>query len=75
MVDLKQFAALQKASKDSFAKQKQIVKKVIAGHEVLCSTCQQRLYLITPEQCNSSSNQVSGIRCKAGCTDLQLDFI
>ncbi len=74
-IDLKQFAALQKASKNSFAKQKQIVKKVIAGQEVLCLTCQQPLYLLTPEQRKTSANENSGIRCKKGCTDIQLDFV
>ncbi len=74
MIDIKQFSVLQKASKDSFAKQKQIVKKVMAGQEVLCPTCKQPLYLLTPEQCTTSSGDISGIRCKKGCTELQLDF-
>jgi len=69
MIDIKQFASLQKASKDSFAKQKQTVKKVMAGQAVLCPQCQQPLCLYTPEQ-----EGVPGIRCKKGCTDLQLDF-
>ena len=75
MIDIKQFSALQKASKNSFVKQKQIVKKVMAGQEVLCSVCQQPLYLITPEQCTTSGSENSGIRCKKGCTDIQLDFV
>ena len=75
MVDIKQFAALQQASKNSFAKQKQLVKKVIAGQKVLCSECQQPLYLFTPEQCSEANSNSSGIRCKKGCTDLQLDFV
>lgn len=75
MIDIKQFAALQKASKNSFAKQKQIVKKVIAGKEVLCPTCQQPLYLVAPEHSSTLNSESSGIRCKKGCTDLQLDFI
>lgn len=75
MIDIKQFTALQKASKDSFAQQKQMMKKVMAGQEVLCSTCQKPLYLITPEHCSTASNEISGIRCKKGCTDLQLDFV
>lgn len=75
MVEINQFAALQKASKDSFAKQKQIVKKVIAGQEVLCPECQNPLFLLTPTQCNMAKNENPGIRCKKGCTDLQLDFV
>jgi len=70
MIDIKQFAALQKQSKNSFANQKQLLKRVMAGQTVLCSTCQQPLYLFTPE-----SGDTSGIRCKNGCTDIQLDFV
>lgn len=75
MIDLKQFSALQKASKSSFAKQKQIVKKVMAGQRVLCAICQQPLCLFTPEDCVATSCEKSGIRCKKGCTDIQLDFV
>jgi|GEM_PF-1141738 len=74
MINIKQFAELQKKSKKSFANQRQVMKKVIAGQEVLCPTCQQPLYLLTPEQCTTSNNKNSGIRCKKGCTDIQLDF-
>lgn len=75
MIDIKQFAALQKASKSSFANQKQLLKKVMSGQEVLCSTCQQPLFLLTPKQGTTTSNESSGIRCKKGCTDIQLDFV
>jgi len=68
-IDLKKFAALQKASKDSFFQQKKVVKKVIAGQVVYCPQCQQQLTLFTPEETG-----VSGIRCAKGCTDIQLDF-
>jgi hypothetical protein len=69
MIDIKQFSALEKSSKNSFVKQKQIMKKVMAGQTVLCSKCQQSLFLFTPGQ-----NEIPGIRCNKGCTDLQLDF-
>lgn len=84
MIDIKQFSELQKQSKNSFANQKQLMKKVMAGQTVLCSTCQQPLCLLTPKQGNTSSNasgkssensESSGIRCKKGCTDIQLDFV
>jgi len=75
MIDINQFAALQKASKNSFAKQKQMVKKVMAGQTVLCPECQQPLYLFTPENCATSNSEIPGVRCKKGCTDLQLDFV
>ncbi len=81
MIDIKQFAALQKQSKSSFANQRQLMKKVMAGQTVLCPTCQQPLYLLTPKQGHTSSNtsgensESSGIRCKKGCTDIQLDFV
>lgn len=74
MIDIKQFSQLQKKSKSSFASQRQLMKKVMAGKTVLCSICQQPLSLITPKQ-RATSNEVSGIRCQKGCTDIQLDFV
>ena len=72
-IDIKQFAALQKASKESFFNQKNMVKQVIAGKTVKCETCKQPLALVTPKKDNSG-DQVGGIRCMKGCTDIQLDF-
>jgi len=68
-IDLKQFAALQKASKESFFEQKKLVKQVMSGKTVLCDTCKQPLKLYTPEQ-----NELTGIRCAKNCTDISLDF-
>jgi len=74
VIDIQQFSALQKDSKNSFFKQKQMMKKVMAGQTILCPQCQQPLCLFTPEHCTTSNSQTPGIRCKKGCTDLQLDF-
>ena len=68
-IDLKQFANLQKASKNSFFEQKKLLKQVMLGKIVLCSQCQQALTLYTPEQ-----GELTGIRCAKGCTDIALDF-
>ncbi|MDP7593650.1 MAG: hypothetical protein QF552_13330 [Litorilituus sp.] len=70
MIDIKQFAHLQKRTKDSFFHQKKIIKQVMAGQTVLCSKCHQPLSLYTPE-----TKGEPGIRCQKKCTDLQLDFI
>jgi len=75
MIDIKQFAELQKQSKNSFANQRQLMKKVMAGQTVLCPKCQQPLYLLTPERCSTTSDENSGIRCEKGCTEIQLDFV
>lgn len=75
MIDIKQFSQLQKKSKNSFANQRQLMKKVMSGKTVLCTICQQPLTLITPKQRATTSNEVSGIRCQKGCTDIQLDFV
>jgi len=74
MIDISQFSALQKKSKNSFAEQKKIMKKVMAGQTVLCLTCQQPLYLSTPKRGADSNNEKLGICCKKGCTDVQLDI-
>jgi hypothetical protein len=72
-IDIKKFAALQKASKDSFFQQKKLVKQVIEGRLVKCKKCQQPLSLIAPKA-GKADSQVEGIRCQKGCTDIQLDF-
>ena len=69
-IDLQQFSALQKASKDSFFEQKKLVKQVMLGKSVLCARCKQPLKLYTPEQ-----DELTGIRCVKGCTDIALDFV
>jgi len=79
-IDLKQFAALQKASKDSFFEQKKLIKQVMGGRTVLCSVCKQPLMLFTPEQTStkqkaSKLEEQTGVRCSKGCTDILLDFI
>jgi len=73
VIDIKKFSALEKNSKQSFAKQKQKIKKVMAGQIVLCQQCQKPLSLFTPE--NTTNSRLLGIRCAKGCTDLQLDFV
>lgn len=75
MIDIKQFAELQNKSKTSFAAQRQLLKKVMTGKKVLCSTCKQPLSLITPLDTNGTNSESSGIRCKKGCTDILLDFV
>lgn len=75
MIDIKQFAELQKKSKSSFASQRQLMKKVMSGQTVLCSTCQQPLLLLTPKYSATASSENLGIRCKKGCTDIQLDLV
>ena len=69
-IDVKQFAALQKASKTSFFEQKKLLKQLMSGKAVTCDVCKQPLTLHTPEQ-----NEATGVRCKKGCTDILLDFI
>jgi hypothetical protein len=75
MIDINQFAELQKKSKNSFANQRQLLKKVIAGKTVLCSVCKQPLSLIVANHGVSLNNEISSICCKKGCTDIQLEFV
>jgi len=80
MIDIEKFSALQKASKASFFQQKKMMKKVMAGKTVLCLQCKQPLLLFTSEQSTqgrtlNEDTKPPGVRCKKGCTDLQLDFV
>ncbi len=69
-IDLKQFSSLQKASKASFFEQKKLIKQVIGGSTVLCTSCKEPLKLYSPD-----GETKTGIRCLKGCTDISLDFV
>lgn len=76
MIDLTKLSALQEKSKHSFAQQKQMIKKLTSGQQVLCSQCKQALQLNLPVNAESASeNKASHIACAKGCTDIQLDVI
>ena len=74
-IDLKQFAALQKNSKNSFFKQKKIMQQVMMGKTVLCRECKQPLKLLTPKEGILASSEQTGISCTKGCTNIALDFV
>ncbi|NRA83033.1 MAG: hypothetical protein HRU22_04415 [Gammaproteobacteria bacterium] len=66
------FSAINKSSAQSFHSHKNIIKKIGRGETVLCSTCQQPLTLITAQK--GQPNLIPGIRCKKGCTNIELEF-
>ena len=79
-IDLKQFAALQKKSKNSFFQQKKLMQQVMMGETVLCTECKQPLKLLTPKnvkpgQVVSEKSELTGISCLKGCTNIALDFV
>lgn len=70
IIDIKQFAALEKSSKASFFEQKKLLKQLMLGNVVSCKVCKQPLTLHTPVK-----EEKTGIRCAKGCTDILLDFV
>jgi hypothetical protein len=74
-IDLKQFAALQKNSKNSFFQQKKLMQQVMMGKTVLCTECKQALKLLTPREGASEQSEHIGISCVKGCTNIALDFV
>ena len=71
MIDISSLEQLQKKSSQSFHQQKNIIKKLTAGQQVLCDTCKQPLKLRLPVK--GKAQQVSSIFCDKGCTDILLD--
>lgn len=69
MIDLANFKALEKATKDSFFKQKNVIKKVLAGKQVACEVCKQPLVFHPPTQSSAGT-----IKCAKGCIDIELDM-
>lgn len=77
MIDIQKLSALQKNSSRSFHQQKTLIKKLMAGQQILCESCQQPLKLNLPSSAGSNrvdNNEKSTICCLKGCTDIQLDF-
>ena len=74
-IDLKQFSALQKNSKNSFFQQKKLMQQVMMGKTVLCTECKQPLKLLTPREGASELSEHTGISCIKGCTNIALDFV
>jgi hypothetical protein len=72
MIDIQKLSALQKKSSRSFHQQKTLIKKLMAGQQVLCQCCQQPLQLHLPKGSNEAES--STICCPKGCTDILLDF-
>lgn len=63
------FKELQKQSGKSFNNQKALIKKLMSGKVVSCECCGSPLTLTTPD-----NGESTGIHCKKGCTDIELDF-
>ena len=69
MLDIKQFSQLKKTSAKSFNDQKALIKKVMAGRQMKCTTCGAIIQLVLPED-----QGIAGVFCGKGCTDIYLDF-
>ena len=73
MIDISTLKQLQKNSSRSFHQQKNIIKKLTAGQQVLCEICKQPLKLRLPAK--GKDQQASSIFCDKGCTDILLDCL
>ncbi|EWH04042.1 MULTISPECIES: hypothetical protein [Pseudoalteromonas] len=64
------FSALNKKTSDSFAKQRNMLKKLAKGHTMHCETCKGVLTLnLQTEQPGKGI-----VRCAKGCTDIVLEL-
>ncbi|NQZ33644.1 MAG: hypothetical protein HRU06_20435 [Oceanospirillaceae bacterium] len=66
------FSNINKTTTQSFKAQRNLIKKMAKGEQVLCEHCHQPLTLNAP-MANNKDIQ-TGICCKKGCTDIQLEF-
>ncbi|NRA59408.1 MAG: hypothetical protein HRU25_00550 [Psychrobium sp.] len=62
------FSALNKSAAESFAQQRNLIKKVCRGDKINCTHCQQLLTLIPAE------NGIAKIICNKGCTNIELEL-
>ena len=63
------FKQLSKHYAKSFNDQKALIKKVLAGREVLCKSCQQAICF------QENDKECAQLRCAKGCTDILLDIL
>ncbi|QYJ77840.1 hypothetical protein [Shewanella acanthi] len=66
------FGVLNKSTAASFNEQKNLIKRVLKGQAAQCPSCKQSLKVILPEQVKAE--QLAGIYCAKGCTDIELDM-
>jgi len=68
-MDLSALTLLQRNSKKSYNDQKALIKKVLAGKNVLCVHCKQAINF---QPADDVSQGV--VSCKNGCTNIRLDM-
>ncbi|WP_298768644.1 hypothetical protein [uncultured Shewanella sp.] len=66
------FSHINQTTTQSYNEQKKLIKRVFKGQTVSCKKCGQALLLKLPK--TDPSTTLSGIYCKKGCTDLELDM-
>ncbi|ABV88258.1 hypothetical protein [Shewanella pealeana] len=66
------FSVINDTTAKSFNEQKNLIKRVFKGNTVLCPVCNQALEMKLPVK--GQQDSVSGICCKKGCTDIELDM-
>ncbi|ACJ30275.1 Conserved hypothetical protein [Shewanella piezotolerans WP3] len=66
------FSVINDTTTKSFNEQKNLIKRVFKGNTVLCPVCKQALEMKLPTK--DQQETISGIRCKKGCTDIELDM-
>lgn len=76
MKEVTSFKKISSLSAKSFNDQKAMIKKVLAGREVYCNTCNGLLKFNFPVESDAETegSDRGGIHCDKGCTDLALDF-
>ena len=68
------FSALSKQSAKSFNDQKALIKKVLLGRTMLCSTCKQVISFVDKKEKNGEVVPAV-IQCNKRCTDIELDVV
>ncbi|GLX85210.1 hypothetical protein tloyanaT_14620 [Thalassotalea loyana] len=69
MIDKASLKAFEKASQDSFFKQRNIIKQVLAGKKVLCAVCNMPVVFSPPKK-----EKPGRVACTKKCTDIELDM-
>ncbi|TLU66788.1 hypothetical protein FE810_04580 [Thalassotalea litorea] len=68
-MDRNQLKQLNKLSAKSYNDQKALIKRILMGKPAKCPTCQQNLQFLETQDSKGAT-----IRCRQGCTDIELDI-
>ncbi|NMP17728.1 hypothetical protein [Thalassotalea sp. Y01] len=68
-IDTSRLKSFSKLTAKSYNDQKALIKKVLLGRPIQCKSCRKEIQFVA-----KTANSAARVRCKTGCTDIELDI-